>query len=171
MDFLSYLPEQLREVVEEGRAAVVGGAIRCRFEGTVPTDVDVFYFSQEEYGHDTARYGAVPVEGTDGLVAEFAHNGMRIELAFQPGLVSIADCVAAADFDIASGAYSAGKFSHAPTFLEAVRTKTFRYLSPTLVAGSAQRSYQRNIKYSLEYGYRIDASVRDLLRRWREETA
>ncbi len=171
MDFLTYLPEELREVIETGRAAVVGGAIRCYFEGAVPTDVDVFYFSQEEYESDVVRYGAVPVEGTDGLVAEFVHDGMRIELVFQPGLVSVADCVAAADFDIASGVYSAGEFSYAPSFLEAIRTKTIRYLSPMLGAGSARLSYQRNMKYSLKYGYRIDASVQELLRRWREETA
>lgn len=171
MEFIAYLPEQLREVVEAGRVAVVGGAIRCHFEGTVPTDIDVFYFSQEEYERDVDRYDAVLVEGTDGLVADFTHRSMRIELVFQSDLVSVADCVAAADFDIASGVYSAGEFSYAPTFLEAIRSKTSRYLSPTLCAGTAQLSYQRYMKYSLEYGYRIDASVRDLLRRWQEETA
>ena len=163
--FLSHLPAVIVREVEEGRAAVVGGAVRAEFDGTRLEDVDVFVFSKEDHDRLFRETGAREVPETDGYV--FVIDGdVPVELVYEPACTDAQKCVAHADFDIASGVYSAGQYYWAEDFLEAVKTKTMRFLQTE----TPKKSYARFVKYNREYGYRIDSSIQQLLRIWREST-
>lgn len=166
--FLPHLPDKVLEVVEAGRAAVLGGAVRAQFDGTQSPDIDVYLFSQEEHRHLVEELGALEVPGTNGWVYTVNSNtgGPAVEIIFEPACVSKEACVAHADFDIASGCYSAGQYAWAPSFPEATQTKIMRYLPGG--AGNPQRSYSRYLKYNREYGYRIDGSIQELLSAWKQ---
>jgi hypothetical protein len=163
--FLDRLPEMILEMVEADEAAVLGGAVRAEFDATLTPDIDVFVYSQEKHRRLVGMVHAVEVPGTYGLVYTAQFDGTVIQLVFDPACVSKQACVAMADFDIASGCYSAGEYAWAPSFSEAIRTKIMQYLPAG--AGSPQRSYLRYLKYN-RLGYRIDGSMRQLLKRWRE---
>jgi len=161
--YLSYLPEALIREVEEGRAAVVGGAVRSQFDGTQLKDVDVFVFCQENYRHLVQMLGAQEVPGTEGHVHTVPGREVSIELVFEVGHSSAQACVDHADFDIASGVYCGGQFMYCAGFLEATKNKTMRFLRTQ----DPQRSYSRFIRFNRKYGYRIDSSIRELLRIWK----
>ncbi len=166
--FLASLPDKIREALETGRAAVLGGVVRAEFDGTKTLDIDVYVFSLEEHRRLVGELSAVEVPGTNGWVYALNGNngGPAVEIIFEPACVSVETCVAHADFDIASGCYSAGQYAWAPSFPEATRTKTMRWLPRG--AGTPQRSYARYLKYNREYGYRIDGSIQDLLKAWKQ---
>jgi hypothetical protein len=167
--FLANLPDKVLEVVETGRAAVLGGAVRAEFDGTKLADIDVYVFSQEEHGRLASELRAVEVPGTNGWVYAVPgiNSGPPVEIIFEPACINVGACVARADFDIASGAYCAGQYAWASSFPEATKTKIMRFLPAG--AGTAQRSYMRYIRYNCVYGYRIDGSIQKLLELWRHQ--
>lgn len=162
--FLSYLPECLVREIEEGRAAVVGGAIRTHHEGRPPVDVDVFVFEKANHATLVAALGATPKPGTDGAVFELKDE-VPIEIVCLSGWSSAIACVTRADFDIAGGVYCAGQLCLPDGYREAIQSKRMRFLGTT---EDPQRSYARFLKYNRAYGYRIDDSIRMLLRLWKE---
>lgn len=165
--FLSYLPGRLVREIEEGRAAVVGGAVRTHYEGKRAVDVDVFVFDQANHAALAEALGATPKPDTDEAVFELP-GVVRIEIVHLPGWSSASACSARADFDIAGGVYSAGQFYLPDGYEEAIKNKRMRFLGAT---EDPQRSYARFLKYNREYGYRIDSSVGELLRAWRDASS
>lgn len=163
---LSYLPGCLIREIEEGRAAVVGGAVRTHYEGKPPVDVDVFVFDKANHTALAANLGAQPKAETEGAVFKLSGE-VPIEIVHLSGWTSASSCGAHADFDIAGGVYSAGQFYLPDGYEEAVKNQKMRFLGAT---EDPQRSYGRFLKYNREYGYRIDDSIQVLLRQWREET-
>jgi hypothetical protein len=148
--------------VEEGRAAVVGGAVRAQFDHTKIKDIDVFVFSRENYDHLVCELGAEPLEDVQGVYT--LPGEVPIEIVFEADCGNTEQCVAHADFDIAGGVYSAGRFYLPDGYAEAIKGKVMHFLR----AVNPRHSYFRYIKYNREYGYRIDSSIRELLRVWRE---
>lgn len=161
-EFLPLLPEIFIREIEAGRAAVVGGAVRAQFEGRVPKDVDVFVFEKSNHERLAAELGAQPKEGSDGFVFILAGQ-VAIEIVHLPGWDSPSACLTRADFDIAAGVYSAGKFYLPEGYEQAIAKRKMRFLG---VTEDPQRSYDRFLKYNRKYGYKIDSSVEDLLRLW-----
>jgi len=163
-NFLSYLPERLIREIEEGRASVVGGAVRAQFEGRQPADVDVFVFDKADHVALVEALGATPKPETDGAVFELSGE-VPIEIVHLSGWSSASACVTRADFDIAGGVYCAGRLHLPDGYEEAIKNRKMRFLG---VTEDPQRSYGRYIKYNRKYGYRIDLSINELLRVWRE---
>lgn len=163
--FMQYLPAVLVREIEAGRAAVVGGAVRSHYEGVVPTDVDVFVFDVKNHARLVQALGAVERPDTSGMVYEL-DGEVAIDIVYLAGWGSVAACAARADFDIAAGTYCAGQFVLPVGYEEAVENKTMRFLG---VSEEAQLSYGRYIKYNRRYGYKIDGSIKDLLRMWKEQ--
>lgn len=162
--FLSHLPETILREVEEGRAAVVGGAVRSHFDHTPVADIDIFVFSQEKYEEIVRQTGASEVAGSDGRISRIPGE-VPVDLLWIETHSSAEECVKQADFDIASGVYSAGRFMFAPSFQEAVATRQALFLG----SDNPQRSYFRYLKYNRQYGYRIDGgSLQRLLAAWSE---
>lgn len=161
-EFLPLLPEILIREIEAGRAAVVGGAVRAQFEGRVPKDVDVFVFERSNHERLAAILGAQPKEGSDGFVFILAGK-VPVEIVYLPEWESPSACLKRADFDIAAGVYSAGKFYLPDGYEQAVVNRRMRFLGTT---EDPQRSYDRFLKYNRKYGYKIDSSIQDLLRLW-----
>lgn len=165
--FLLHLPERLIREIEEGRAAVVGGAVRAYCERKAPRDIDVFVFDKTNYVGLAAAVGAALKPETHGAV--FALSGeVPIEIVHLPGWSSALACGARADFDIAAGVYSGGRFFLPAGYEEAIKNKKMRFLGKT---ENPQHSYARFLKYNREYGYRIDASIHALLRLWGARSA
>lgn len=165
--FLTPLPSLLRREVEEGRAAVVGGAIRSHFDHTQLNDIDVYVFSKEDYDRIVRELNGRPVDGTDGLVHIVPDSLVEIEVIFAAACGSAEQCVANADFDIAGGTYCAGEFHLPEGFLEATSNKVMHFCH----THDPQRAYWRYIKYNREYGYRIDSSIQTLLSLWQERSS
>ncbi len=164
--FLLYLPERLIREIEEGHAAVVGGAVRTHYEGKQPMDVDVFVFDKANHIALATALGAQPKPETDGAVFNLSGK-VPIDIVHLSGWTSASECVAHVDFDIAGGVYSAGRFYLPNGYEKAIKNKKMCFLGAT---EDSQRSYARFLKYNREYGYRIDGSVQVLLQQWRKET-
>ncbi len=161
-EFLPLLPDILIREVEAGRAAIVGGAVRSQFEGRVPKDVDVFVFEKSNHERLTTTLGAQPKEGSDGFVSILASE-ITIEIVHLPEWNSPSECLKRADFDVAAGVYSAGKFYLPDGYEKAIACRKMRFLGTT---EDPQRSYDRFLKYNRKYGYTIDSSIEALLRLW-----
>ena len=162
---MHHLPERLKTEIALDRAGIGGGAIRAEFDGTTSPDIDVFVFTHELYVELSSLFGGVSIPGTDDLVSRVTHAGRVIELVYWDGIHSPEAYLEHVDFDISSGMYSGGEYYSVPSFQEATRTKVMKYLP------GADRipeiSYRRYRKYSLRYGYRMDASIHALLQAWR----
>ncbi len=161
--FLTHLPDRLIQEVDEGRAAVAGGAVRAEFDGTPLNDIDVYIFSQENYVRLVEELGAVEVPGTNGYAFALldAPGKPTIEIVYTTKRTSMETCIKYADFDIASGTYCAGQFGWDPGFPEAIKTKIMRFFREG--TASPEGSYRRYVRYIRQYGYAIDASIQDLV--------
>lgn len=164
--FLAQLPEILLKEIELGRAAVVGGAIRCSFEGKPSRDIDVFIFDKDNHQRLVKLLEAQPKEKSNGHV--FVLNRQTpIELVCLPGWNSPEVCLAKADFNVAAGVYSKGRYFLPKGYAKAVKNKNLRFSGST---DDPQASYDRFIKYNRKYGYVIDESINALLLLWQQRS-
>jgi hypothetical protein len=154
---MAHLPPCLAQAVENGLAAVVGGAVRAEFDGTRVNDIDVFVFSSRLHRRLVGELDCVEKPDTNGAV--YVHSvdasSVPVEIVYQPGWTSAAQCSAKADFNISSGVYSAGKYTWHPSFPYAAKNKRMRLLRTDFAA----RTYERCLKFKQEYGYEGDETV------------
>lgn len=145
--------------------------MRAHFDGTKPSDMDVFVFSKENYGRLVLELRGRAVPGTGGCVHQVdgPASEMPVEIVFDPECPDVPGCVGYSDLDVGSGVYCAGRFTFGDNFVEAVKTRTMHVRLARVQ--NPQRTYLRCMRYSREYGYRADGSVRNLLKLWRESAS
>ena len=145
------IPEAVHRQIQNGCAAVVGGAIRSKIEGTSPHDIDVYFFDKEKYTSVVAQTGA-KIKYRDKDITIFIIPGLcPIELIYEYEKKSIEDCIGLADFNIASGCFYCGEFILPNEYTESVRQREMVFLKALYPHITLQRLW----KY-LQYGYTIE---------------
>jgi hypothetical protein len=157
------IPEILGEAVETGKAAIVGGAIRSYYENTQPRDIDIFFFDRERYETLITQFEVV--KKAEGVYTITDHDP-PIDLIFEEECTSLQDCMEQADFDIAAGCYSNGKFTLPDGYETAIADKKMKLKNVIY----PQACFERFMRYK-RYGYTCTAEdVKKILQIWSKNT-
>lgn len=162
--FLALVPEILLNEIESGRAAIVGGAIRCEIEGTKAKDIDIFVFDEQNHKRIANILDAQPSKRESQGHVFIISGEIPIEIVCLPGWDSAGSCAKNADFDIASGIYCSKKYILPVGYEESIKAKKMRFSGHS---DDPQASYDRFLKYNT-YGFQIDESINELLQLWRQ---
>jgi hypothetical protein len=160
---LHSLPSPLTKTVEEGKAAIVGGAVRAYFENNPPRDIDIFFFDRERYETLITKF---EVEKKAEGIHTIHNHDPPIDLIFEEECRSVQDCIEQADFDIAAGCYSEGKFFLPDGYEKAIadRKMTLKNLL------YPQACFERFMRYK-RYGYSCSVKdVKRIIQIWNENT-